>query len=137
MKIAGKVAATAGLIVAAVTALLWSSMKKELLLWKFADEVAGLAPGGQRFNVGGSVRSLTVDPGALRYRFEIESRPPRPFAVVQADYQGLVPDTFKVGAEVVASGRIGAGGRLAVDTVMAKCPSKYEVKGGAAVARGN
>jgi cytochrome c-type biogenesis protein CcmE len=124
-----KVVATVTVLVGTVTTLLWTSMKEELQLWKFADEVAGAPLNGQRLNVGGTVRSLTVDSRSLRYRFEIESRPPRPPAVVQADYQGLVPDTFKVGAEVVATGRIGLDGRLAAESVMAKCPSKYEAKG--------
>jgi cytochrome c-type biogenesis protein CcmE len=121
-----KVAATVTVMVSVVTALLWTSMTEELQLWKFADEVPALPANGQRLNVGGNVRSLTVDPRSLRYRFEIESRPPRPLAVVQADYQGLVPDTFKVGAEVVATGRLRSDRRLAVDTIMAKCPSKYD-----------
>ena len=59
----------------------------------------------------------------------------RPVAVVQARYRGLVPDTFRVGAEVVATGVVGADGRLAAETIMAKCPSKYEVKGGPALAQ--
>jgi cytochrome c-type biogenesis protein CcmE len=132
-----KVAATATAIAGVIGTLLWASMREEVELWKFADEVAGIAGTGQRLNVGGNVRSLTVDRRSLRYRFEIESRPPRPYAIVQADYQGLVPDTFKVGAEVVATGRIGPDGRLAAETIMAKCPSKYEVKGTAAVAKRN
>ena len=47
-----------------------------------------------------------------------------------ASYRGLVPDTFKSGAEVVATGKIAADGTLAVvpDGIMAKCPSKYDSK---------
>jgi cytochrome c-type biogenesis protein CcmE len=68
----------------------------------------------------------------LQYRFKIESRPPRAPAVITAVYSGIVPDTFKSGAEVVAKGSLGPDNVLAVvpDGIMAKCPSKYDAKGG-------
>jgi cytochrome c-type biogenesis protein CcmE len=46
---------------------------------------------------------------------------------VLASYQGIVPDTFKGGSEVVLTGRLGPEG-FHVDPkgVMAKCPSKYD-----------
>jgi cytochrome c-type biogenesis protein CcmE len=78
--------------------------------------------------VGGNVRSLLADRKSLRYEFEIESRPPRPHAVIKARYRGIVPDTFKRGSEVVATGRIGPEGVLETETIMAKCPSKYDVE---------
>jgi len=48
--------------------------------------------------------------------------------VITANYSGLVPDTFKSGAEVVATGKLGEGDALQVvpDGIMAKCPSKYD-----------
>ena len=49
--------------------------------------------------------------------------------IVNASYTGVVPDTFKNGAEVVLKGQL-HGQSFAVESngVMAKCPSKYEVK---------
>jgi cytochrome c-type biogenesis protein CcmE len=48
---------------------------------------------------------------------------------VQASYAGIVPDTFKDGAEVVVRGRLGPEGiQVIPNGVMAKCPSKYEPK---------
>ena len=48
--------------------------------------------------------------------------------MITANYSGLVPDTFKSSAEVVASGKLGEGDVLQVipDGIMAKCPSKYD-----------
>jgi cytochrome c-type biogenesis protein CcmE len=47
--------------------------------------------------------------------------------VVEVSYTGIVPDTFKAGAEVVLRGRFAADGfHTAPDGVVAKCPSKYE-----------
>ena len=44
-----------------------------------------------------------------------------------ANYEGLVPDTFKSGAEVIVRGTLTADNQVAVipDGIMAKCPSKY------------
>lgn len=41
-------------------------------------------------------------------------------------YQGVVPDTFKVGNEVVLEGQLNPDGVFQAGTLMAKCPSKYE-----------
>ncbi len=40
-------------------------------------------------------------------------------------YQGVVPDTFKVGNEVVVEGRLNSDGIFQAHTLMPKCPSKY------------
>lgn len=41
-------------------------------------------------------------------------------------YQGVVPDTFKVGIEVVVEGALGSDGIFQSKTLLTKCPSKYE-----------
>ncbi len=40
-------------------------------------------------------------------------------------YQGIVPDNFKVGNDVVVEGYFGSDGIFQAHTLMAKCPSKY------------
>jgi len=40
-------------------------------------------------------------------------------------YQGVVPDTFKVGSDVVVEGHLNSGGVFQADTILAKCPSRY------------
>ncbi len=40
-------------------------------------------------------------------------------------YQGVVPDTFKVGNEVVVEGQLNPDGIFQAHTLMPKCPSKY------------
>jgi cytochrome c-type biogenesis protein CcmE len=60
---------------------------------------------------------------SLDYQFRIESNG----RVVAVRYTGVVPDTFKNGAEVVVKGRLGPDGfQVDPDGIMAKCPSKYE-----------
>ncbi len=40
-------------------------------------------------------------------------------------YQGVVPDTFKVGNEVVVEGYLNSNGVFEVNTILTKCPSRY------------
>jgi cytochrome c-type biogenesis protein CcmE len=108
------------------------SLKEEVQAYKHVDEVMSNVGSmrGRRLQVHGNVVDGSIEqrPGTLQYRFKIESRDPRPHAVISANYTGLVPDTFKSGAEVVASGKLGEGDKLDVipDGIMAKCPSKYD-----------
>ena len=74
--------------------------------------------------------SILKKRNSLEYKFEVQSQG----HVVQASYTGIVPDTFKDDAEVVLKGVLGARRAFKVhpNGVMAKCPSKYEAKVGAA-----
>ena len=41
-------------------------------------------------------------------------------------YSGVVPDTFKAGTDVVVEGKLDSDGIFQAQTIMTKCPSKYE-----------
>ena len=41
-------------------------------------------------------------------------------------YQGVVPDTFKPGGEVMVEGKLDEAGVFQADTLMTKCASKYQ-----------
>ncbi len=43
-------------------------------------------------------------------------------------YQGVVPDAFKVGNEVVVEGHLNSAGIFQANTILTKCPSKYVPK---------
>ncbi len=43
-------------------------------------------------------------------------------------YKGVVPDTFKDEADVILEGKTRADGVFQAETLLAKCPSKYEGK---------
>ena len=43
-------------------------------------------------------------------------------------YQGVVPDNFKVGNDVVVEGHLDSGGIFQANTILVKCPSKYVPK---------
>jgi cytochrome c-type biogenesis protein CcmE len=137
---AWKVVASVVIITGAVAMLLKSSVKEGAEYYKHVDEVMADTSQfrGKRLQVHGHVvpGSIEQAKGTLMYRFKIEtgamSKPdPRKPAVIAATYTGLVPDTFKDGAEVVAKGKLTPDDKLDVipDGIMAKCPSKYEAGG--------
>jgi cytochrome c-type biogenesis protein CcmE len=127
-----KILASVAVVASAVGYMLTSSMKQGAEYYKHVDEVTSNADAwrGKRLQVHGNVVEGSIEQakGTLLYRFKIESRAPRPPAIITATYNGLVPDTFKGGAEVVAKGTLTSDNQLAVipDGIMAKCPSKYE-----------
>ena len=118
-------------VVAAIGLLLTASISKGAEYYKFVDEVMSNADSfrGKKLQVHGVVADGSVEQakGTLLYRFKIQSRPDRPPASIVATYEGLVPDTFKGGAEVIVKGSLTADNQIAVvpDGIMAKCPSKY------------
>jgi cytochrome c-type biogenesis protein CcmE len=129
---AWKIVVSVVAITGAVAFMLKASVKEGAEFYKHVDEVMAKTSDwhGKKLQVHGNVvdGSIEQQRGTLTYRFKIESRPPRPPAVISANYTGLVPDTFKSGAEVVAKGTLGPDDKLDVvpDGIMAKCPSKYE-----------
>lgn len=117
-------------VVAATTAfgaLLWSTLSEGTEYYKHVHEVMAQPEAwhGKRLQLHGFVvpNSIRRKRDTLDYVFQIESQG----AVVTARYRGVVPDTFKDGAEVVIKGRLGPDGfQVDPNGVMAKCPSKYE-----------
>jgi cytochrome c-type biogenesis protein CcmE len=126
-----KIVATVLGIGGAIALLLTASISKGAEYYKFVDEVTSNIDSfrGKKLQVHGVVvdDSIQQARGTLMYRFKIQSRPDRPPATIMANYEGLVPDTFKGGAEVIVRGTLTADNQVAVipDGIMAKCPSKY------------
>jgi cytochrome c-type biogenesis protein CcmE len=134
---AWKIVASVVVITGAVGFLLKASVMEGAEFYKHVDEVVANPSQfrGTHLQVHGNVVAGSIEQakGTLMYRFKIETGPmsrpePRKPAVISASYTGLVPDTFKDGAEVVAKGMLTADDKLDVvpDGIMAKCPSKYE-----------
>jgi cytochrome c-type biogenesis protein CcmE len=126
-----KIVATVIGIGGAIALMLTASISSGSQYYKFVDEVMANADGfrGKKLKVHGVVADGSIEQikGTLQYRFKIQSRPDRPPAAITATYEGLVPDTFKSGAEVIVQGSLTADNQVAVipDGIMAKCPSKY------------
>jgi cytochrome c-type biogenesis protein CcmE len=109
---------------AALGLLFYATATGDAAYYKHVDEVTANPQQwyGKQLQLHGFVvdRSIEVRPETLDYRFAIQNNG----QVVKAAYRGVVPDTFKDGAEVVVKGRLGPDG-FAADEILAKCPSKY------------
>ena len=120
-----KIGATLVILGLAFAGLMYPSLSEGTEDDKHVDEVMS-DPGawhGKRLQLHGFVvdHSILRKPDTLDYRFQVQNNG----KVVPVRYSGVVPDTFKGGAEVVLKGRLDNGG-FTVDAngVMAKCPSK-------------
>ena len=114
-------------ILSALILLLVVTVSEGASYYKHVDEVM-VAPDqwyGKQMSMHGFVvdGSIKYKPGTLDYMFKLKTGD----HVVDVTYTGVVPDTFKDGAEVVAKGRLSPTGfRVDPNGVSAKCPSKYE-----------
>ena len=125
-----KIAATVAVVVVALTGLMFATLREDTQFYKHVDEVMvdPAAWHGRRLQLHGYVAGIERKRNSLEYRFTVQSNG----HVVQAHYTGVVPDTFKDGAEVVLKGTLGTTGfQVERNGVMAKCPSKYEPSKGA------
>jgi cytochrome c-type biogenesis protein CcmE len=122
-----KIAATAAVIVLALSGLMYTTLSEGTEYFKNVDEVLvdPVAWQGKKMNLRGYVveKSILRRPDTLDYRFTVQYNG----KVVPVHYTGVVPDTFKDGSEVVLKGHLSADGfKVAPNGVIAKCPSKYE-----------
>jgi cytochrome c-type biogenesis protein CcmE len=103
-----KIGITAVVLVLAFTGMLWSTLREGTEYYKHVDEViANKAEWeGKRLQLHGFVvaNSILVKPDTLQYRFKVQNNG----QVIDATYQGVVPDTFNdrpgEEAEVVLKG---------------------------------
>ena len=120
-----------GIIVGGIGLLLSDSSGFEY--YKHVDEVAKERAAWQNkrlqlhgYVVPGSIKKrMNHDVQKLEYKFQIENCG----SIAEAYFAGVVPDTFKDGAEVVLKGQL-HGEQFTAHEVMAKCPSKYQQAGG-------
>ena len=124
-----KMLVTTLVLTASLGGLLWATLAEGTEYYMHVDEVMAEPDAwyGKKLQVHGYVveGSRFRKPDTLEYRFQVENNG----AVIDAEYTGLVPDTFQDGSEVVISGQLGPHGFIVKPNgVMAKCPSKYEPK---------
>lgn len=126
-----------GAIVFVVVGVIGSTFKAgqgALVYSKYVDEVLADPARYQtgEVRVEGMVEAGTVQnaSGSRDFRFRIE----RNHQGMPVHYVGIVPDTFREGIGVTVRGHLTPTGVFEASEVVAKCPSKYEMR--AASARG-
>jgi cytochrome c-type biogenesis protein CcmE len=114
-------------IVAAVGALLWLGFGRGTVYYYSVAEL--LDKGGtQNARVAGQLQEASLaNDGQSGYTFTIHDRD-LPAATLKVVYHGALPDTFKDQAdtEVVAQGDFDGFGVFLAQSLITKCPSKYE-----------
>ena len=115
-----------GLIVLAVgiaTALTVTALSVNMTyLFSPSETLAGKAPAGASFKLGGVVleHSFRRDANSLKAEFTVTDR----FHEIPVDYTGILPDLFREGQSIIATGRLD-GGRFVAREVLAKHDENY------------
>ena len=122
-----KIGVTVLVLVLAFAGLMWTTLQDGTEYYKHVDEVMTNPSEweGKPMSLHGFVvpGSILRKKDSFEYRFQLQNNG----KVVNATYEGIVPDTFKDESEVVLSGRLTSEGfHTNRDGIMAKCPSKYE-----------
>jgi cytochrome c-type biogenesis protein CcmE len=130
-------------IVAAVATLIYTAARETSAYFLTMDEYAAEAHAheGKPLRLAGRVADGSVEwnPRTLDLAFEIEPIPPKdeagaenvamtaPAAGPKLDvaYNGILPDMFAEGRDVIVEGRV-TGQVFVADTLLTTCPSKYE-----------
>lgn len=88
-----------------------------------SDVVASAQP-GRAYEMTGKVVDGSITRQGERLRFEVRDRDGT--ESVPVVYEGVVPDPFREGREVIVSGEL-RGGRFVAerDSLITKCPSKF------------
>jgi cytochrome c-type biogenesis protein CcmE len=116
-----------------IVALVMTSFKDAAVYSKNVDQVLaeGRSLGARQLRVEGNLvhGSLVRRDLPCEYRFTIKGKE----AELPVTYaKCIVPDTFRdvpgMDVGVTVEGKLGAGGRFEATQVLAKCPSKYEMK---------
>ncbi len=110
--------------VAIAIALLLQALDEEILYFYTPQQVvAGDAPDGKRFRLGGLVipGSIQRASGSLKVSFLVTDNQ----KTLPVEYEGVLPDLFRDGQGVIAHGTINDGGVFVADEVLAKHDENY------------
>lgn len=116
-----KIGVGAAIALCAIAYLFWSDLSGAMVTTRTVPEFLQ-APQG-RARVTGSVKAASVTrtmDGALHFVIEEDG------AEVPVVFHDTVPDMFAEGRPVVIEGQLESEGVFHADTLLTKCPSKYE-----------
>lgn len=138
----GRLAIGIALVAAALGYLVYAGTKDNLVYYYEVDEVQAAAARTEgKIRIPGDVveGSIVRDEDADEIRFSIrgvaaeaeraDAPDAAPGATIPVTYAGTVPDIFREGIQVVVEGRVDENGTFQAETLLAKCPSKYQEAG--------
>jgi len=116
------------IIVLAIVYLGYTGFESSSAYYYTVSELAAQSSSldGKNLRVSGQVVDASVEQDIkgriLRFTIvDIEGEDSLPVV-----YQGIVPDTFEGGRDVVVEGRLNSAGVFQANNILTKCPSKYE-----------
>ena len=116
-----------GMMVAGIGIATWLALKAfdDNLMFFFSpsEVVAGEAPAGHPFRVGGLVTdgSVTRKPDGLTVAFNLTDNA----KTIDVEYTGILPDLFREGQGIVAMGQLNDQGTFVASEVLAKHDENY------------
>jgi cytochrome c-type biogenesis protein CcmE len=123
------------LVVGAVGYLIYTGIRETsnyyLTIEEFLPQKEAFANEGIRLAGRVQMGSVRWEPKDLRLSFilgpfKAKAQAGYQEAGIPIHYQGVLPDMFAEGRDVIVEGRYQAGDSLTAKTIMTSCPSKYE-----------
>jgi cytochrome c-type biogenesis protein CcmE len=118
------------IIVAAVAYLVYTGIRETSVYYLTIDEFLPkrVAMANEGIRVSGKVgaQSIEWNPSTLDLRFRLASFDGTDG--VDVTYNGVLPDMFAEGREVIVEGTYAPSGTLRARTLLTSCPSKYEAE---------
>jgi cytochrome c-type biogenesis protein CcmE len=115
------------IVVVAAGVLLWFGIGRGAVYYYSVSELKALGT-AQHVRVSGELEGGSlVSTGPAEFTFTVYDRDKSADRLTVV-YDGALPDAFKdqAGSEVVAEGDYDGNGTFAAETLITKCPSKYE-----------
>jgi len=111
-------------VFAALFAVGYTMFTRSVVYYHTATEVLDMT--GEHVRLSGDVvdGSISIDAAQGTVAFEVSDGT----TTVPILYEGPAPDTLKDEGEAVVEGALGQDGVFHADTLLAKCPSKFEAK---------
>ena len=121
-----------GLILGAVSYLMFSGISGSMVYYYTVPEVMAQSGdlAGRGIRISGHVSPGSIRRDAAQSQVEFVVLDQNSSQTLPVSYQGIIPDTFKGGAEVVVEGEYNPDEVFQAQVLLAKCPSKYEARPG-------
>lgn len=121
-----KVIVVSSILFSIIGYLTYTGIRDTMAYYLTVSELLAKGPSAENMGlrVGGEVipNSIQWNPKDLKLSFRMREGE----SSLHVDYEGVVPDSFKPGREVIVEGRYASEGLFKATTIMPTCPSKYE-----------
>lgn len=120
------------IMLGAIAYLMFSGIEGSMVYYHTVSEVTDRAEQlqGKGLRLSGVVAEGSIERNDPLARVDFQVLEPETGRTLPVRFHGVIPDTFKDGAQVVVEGYYDLSlNRFEANTLLAKCPSKYEAEG--------